>query len=92
MTRYQTFRYIDIIDDVTNAHNYRYHRTIKMRRMKGKSLYTLEDYAGDPVEGRFYEEELQPVTVGADDIYQIEKVISSRKRRGQPMAWVEAKI
>ena len=152
MTQHQTFRYIDIIDDVTNAYNHRYHHTIKMRpvdvtvenqsevwhkiygrkkkfkiknftfnigdwvrisflkelfdreyserwsreyykvvkreRMQGKSLYTLEDYAGDPVEGRFYEEELQPVTVGADDIYQIEKVISSRKRRGQPKEYL----
>ena len=137
MTQHETFRYIDIIDDVTNAYNHRYHRTIKMRpvdvtvenqsevwhniygrkktikiknftfnigdwvrisflkelfdreylerwsreyykvvkreRMQGKSLYTLEDYAGDPVEGRFYEEELQPVTVGADKIYQMKK-------------------
>ena len=152
MTQHQTFRYIDIIDDVTNAYNHRYHRTIKMRpvdvtvenqsevwhniyggkkklkiknftfnigdwvrisflkelfdreyserwsreyykvvkreRMQGKPLYTLEDYAGDPIEGRFYEEELQPVTVGADDIYQIEKVISSRKRRGQPKEYL----
>ena len=31
MTQHQTFRYIDIIDDVTNAYNHRYHRTIKMR-------------------------------------------------------------
>ena len=35
-----------------------------------------------------YEEELQPVTVGADEIYQIEKVISSRKRRGQPKEYL----
>ena len=58
-----------------------YYKVVKRDRMQRKPLYTLEDYAGDPVEGRFYEEELQPVTVGADDIYQIEKVISSRKRR-----------
>ena len=115
MTEHQTFRYIDIIDDVTHAYNHSYHRTIKMRpvdvtkenqaqvrnniygrtegfkmkpyrysigdwvrisylkrtfqreytekwsrelfkvvkrvRMQGKAMYTLEDYAGDPVDG-----------------------------------------
>ena len=56
--------------------------------MQGKPLYTLEDYAGDPVEGKFYEEELQPVTVGEDNIYRIAKVISSRKRRGQPKEYL----
>ena len=55
----------------------------------GEALYKLEDYAGDPVEGRYYEEELQLVNVGADDIYQIEKVISSRKRRGQHEEYLE---
>ena len=147
MTEHQTFRYIDIIDDVTHAYNHSYHRTIKMRpvdvtkenqaqvrkniygrtegfkmkpyrysigdwvrisylkrtfqreytekwsrelfkvvkrvRMQGKAMYTLEDYAGDPVDGRFYDEELQPVKVGEDDIYKIEKVIGQRKQRGQ---------
>ena len=40
------------------------------------------DYGGERLEGRFYAEELQPVTVGEDDIYKIDKVIKSRKRRG----------
>ena len=31
MTQHQTFRYIDIIADVTNAYNHGYHRTIIMR-------------------------------------------------------------
>ena len=58
------------------------------QRMQGKPLFSLEDYAGDPVEGIFYKEELLPVTVGANDIYQTEKVISSRKRRGQPKEYL----
>ena len=45
-----------------------YYKVVKRERMQGKPLYTLQDYAGDPVEGRFYEEQLQPITVGADDI------------------------
>ena len=147
ITEHQTFRYIDILDDVTHAYNHRYHRTIKMRpvdvtkenqaqvriniygttggfkmkpfrysigdwvrisylkrtfqreysekwsrelfkvvkrvRMQGKPMYTLEDYAGDPVDGRFYDEELQAVKVGTDDVYKIEKVIKQRQIRGQ---------
>ena len=144
MTEHQTFRYIDILDDVTHGYNHSYHRTIKMRpvdvtrenqaqvrnniygryngfkmkpfrysigdwvrisylkrtfqreysekwsrelfkvvkraRMQGKPLYTLEDYAGDPVDGRFYDEELQAVKVGEHDVYKIEKVIRQRNQ------------
>ena len=45
-------------------------------------MYTLEDYAGDAVIGRFYAEELQAVTTTDEDTYKIEKVIRHRKRRG----------
>ena len=34
------------------------HSRVKRERLQGKPLYILEDYAGDPVEGRFYEEQL----------------------------------
>ena len=47
-----------------------------------KPVYTLADYDGERLEVRFYAEELQPVTVGEDDVYKIDKVIKSRKRRG----------
>ena len=30
MTQNQTFRYIDIVEEVTDAYNHRYHRSIKM--------------------------------------------------------------
>ena len=146
MTQNQTFRYIDIVEEVTDAYNHRYHRSIKMRPVdvtkenesqvwdtlyksskeakraqftfnigdwvriyflkrtfereydekwsreifkvidrdyqQEKPVYTLADYDGERLEGRFYAEELQPVTVGEDDIYKIDKVIKSRKRRG----------
>ena len=152
MTQHQTFRYVDIIQEVTHAYNHRYHRSIKMapvdvtegnqrqvwhniyggekrfkmkpfaynigdwvrisylkrtfdreydekwtreffkvvkrEYMQGKQLYTLEEYAGDPVEGRFYREELQPVTVTGDEVYKIEKVIKTIKKRGQPTQYL----
>ena len=56
--------------------------------MQGKPVNTLEDYAGDPVLGTFYSEELQPVAVGEDTVYKIEKVLRSRRRRGHPKEYL----
>ena len=48
-------------------------KVVKREYMQEKQLYTLEDYAGDPVEGRFYREEIQSVTVTGGEVYKIEK-------------------
>ena len=56
-------------------------KVVKREYMQGKKLYTLEDYAGDPVEGRFYREELQPVTVTGDEVYRFEKVIKTVRKK-----------
>ena len=151
MTQHQTFRYVDIIQEVTHAYNHRYHsiriapadvtednqrqvwhniyggdkgfnmkpftynigdwvrisylkrtfdseydekwtreffKVVEREYMQGKQLYTLEDYAGDPVEGRFYREELQPVTVTGDEVYKIEKVITTVRKKGQPTQYL----
>ena len=53
----------------------------KMRQ--GRPIYTLSDYAGDDVDGTFYPEELQPVTISGDTVYKIDKVLRSRTRKGQ---------
>ena len=63
-------------------------KVIGRARMQGKPVYTLEDYAGDPVLGTFYSEELQPVVVGEDTVYKIEKVLRSRRRRGHPKEYL----
>ena len=44
--------------------------------------YTLKDYKGEEIKGSFYTSEIQLVDK-SDDIYQIEKVVSKRSRRGQ---------
>ena len=156
MTEKQTFRYTDILDEVTFAYNHRFHRSIGMRpvdvteenegpvwhniygkmiernRQEGRQkfrfqvgdwvrisfltrpfereyeekwtyeffkitsrdyvqntpVYTLEDFAGDEVKGRFYQEELQPVTVLDNAVYKIEKVIKTRKRRNHPKEYL----
>ena len=153
MTQFQTFRYIDIVDDTTQAYNSSYHRSIKTRpadvtksneaeifaalyrtapagrtasaaskpfkynrgdhirasvnkkpfdreyqekwtyeiykvkerdRIQSIPVYTLEDYNGETLAGRFYSDQLQPTTVSDQDVYKIEKVIKSRKRKGHP--------
>ena len=40
-------------------------------------LYTLQDWAGETIEGRFYREELQKV-VKRDNIYRIERILRER--------------
>ena len=43
--------------------------------------YKLHDYFGDPIEGTFYEYEMQRV-IKFDDVYKIEKLLDMRKRGG----------
>jgi hypothetical protein len=47
---------------------------------EGIYVYELDDYGGDPVEGTFYEQELQTVTFDADQPFKIEKVLKTRGR------------
>ena len=44
------------------------------------SYYFLKDYSGEEIKGCFYEEEMQLVNK-TDDVYLIEKIISTRKRK-----------
>jgi hypothetical protein len=43
--------------------------------------YYLDDYAGEPIKGTFYEEELQKTAL--DDVYLVEKTISKNKKTGE---------
>jgi hypothetical protein len=47
-------------------------------------MYRVRDSTGETVKGRFYEQELQPVTVTADKEYKIERIVKRRKRKGHP--------
>jgi transposase InsO family protein len=44
--------------------------------------YGLHDLSGDEIKGRFYEYELQKVNK-TDDVYDVEKVIKTRRRNGK---------
>ena len=50
---------------------------------QGINLYQIKDYANEAIDGYFYEHELQKVIKEDDDLFRVEKVIKSRKRRGQ---------
>jgi hypothetical protein len=56
--------------------------TISVRSKRGGvPIYQLNDYNKNPISGNFYTQELQKIpTPTADKIYQIEKVIKTRKR------------
>ena len=43
--------------------------------------YSINDYSGEPISGKFYEQELQKVV--PDDVFKIEKVIKTRKKHGK---------
>ena len=43
--------------------------------------YKLEDYGQEKIEGSFYEKEIQRV-VKTDNVFKIEKILFTRKRRG----------
>ena len=48
----------------------------------GLTMYKLKDYDKEEIVGSFYEHELQAVTPG--DVFKVEKVIKTRKRKGHP--------
>jgi len=150
-THKNTYRYIDILDDLMTNYNNSYHRTIKMApaqvnstneneilnkvfrinnaKVKFKfkvgdrvrinkvkrtfekgytpnwteeifiisqqyprnpSVYTLKDQMNDPIEGIFYEQELQKVKSGkSNELYIVEKILNTRKRKGKTEHFVK---
>ena len=56
--------------------------TVKSRISTDPPTYEIVDYDGESVLGKFYAEELQRVSKTADDFYDVERVIKTRKRGG----------
>ena len=52
-----------------------------VKRPGRKGVYKLEDWAGEPIEGQFYEEEVQQVEPG--DLFFIEREIRKRRVNGR---------
>ena len=58
-------------------------------REQGINLYRLNDFADEPIDGYFYEEELQKVTKDEDALFRVEKVLKTRTRRRQKEHFVK---
>lgn len=56
--------------------------SVKSRIPSHPPTYEISDYGGENIVGKFYEEELQKITEKADAVYNIERIIKSRKRAG----------
>ena len=54
--------------------------SIKSRHPTDPPTYEIEDYTGEIIKGRFYEQELQKVQK-EKDIFEIEKILKTRKAR-----------
>lgn len=52
-------------------------------------VYKLQDTEGEPIQGTFYEKELQRVIVDKNKVFKIEKIIKKKKRAGIPMVFVK---
>jgi xanthine dehydrogenase molybdopterin-binding subunit B len=47
-----------------------------------RPVYELEDLNKTPIDGLFYGEELTPVRISKRTVYQIDKILKQRRRRG----------
>ena len=56
---------------------------------QGIPVYKITDYDGDPIEGTFYESELQKVNKHRDDLWKKEKFLKRRKRGGVKEVYVK---
>jgi hypothetical protein len=55
--------------------------TISETRSTSPPTYLLKDYDGEQIEGTFYDTEVQKV-VKQDEVFKIEKILKTRRRRG----------
>lgn len=62
--------------------------TVGARISRSPPVYKLLDYDNEAIEGTFYEQELQRV-IKTDDVYEVEKVLKTRKRRGKTEYFVK---
>jgi len=56
--------------------------TVIARISTDPATYEIVDYDGERIAGKFYTQELQKVSVTANDLYTIERVIKTRRRAG----------
>ena len=64
--------------------------TVTERYPTDPGTYGVKDYGGEDIKGKFYAQELQKVTK-ADDVYEVEEVVKTRKRAGRVEYFVKWK-
>ena len=62
---------------------------VKQAKKRDVPVYDLIDDQGETVLGTFYEQELQKVDKGKEDVYRVEKVLKKRKRGGKTEYFVK---
>lgn len=55
----------------------------KRYRRGGIPFYEIKDFNGEAIKGSFYTEELQKIVVDPDQLWKVEKVLKTRKRKGR---------
>ena len=55
---------------------------VSRRKRDGIPIYVLKDWNGVPVEGTFYQQQLQKVIVDEEGLFKIEKILKRRRRNG----------
>ena len=55
------------------------------------NYYLLRDYLGEPIDGRFYQQELGKTRLDEDTTYRIEKIIRKRTKDGVKELYVKFK-
>ena len=61
--------------------------TITSRENKGRPVYQIEDFNGEPVKGKFYEEELQEVDNPSE--FRIESIVKTKQKGKQKLYLVK---
>ena len=62
------------------------HFNVKKVAAHPRRMYEIVDYSGEPVEGQFYDAEVQPIR---KNIYTVEKVLAKRKLKGRAQILVK---
>jgi hypothetical protein len=63
---------------------------VESRKLRqGIHVYKIVDYEDDPVQGTFYEPELQRVRKDVNSLFRVKKILRKRRRNGQREVFVK---
>lgn len=59
-----------------------YFKVTQRYKRDGIPVYKVKDLTDEPIDGTFYESELQKVEKSGDILYRVEKVLKKKRKRG----------